>query len=200
MSFVSRRIGRPFGEEGMPVKLVYRAEEIGHLRELAAYANAARRTADAVVEEARRAGAELEERFAREEAVRRCQADAALLSRAVALEAAYRARREALIERLEGGLDAALEGALRRIAVEIPAAQRIGIVADELRRRIEPGQAAQLYLSVADEALCRAANVPLPWPLSIDETLAPGTCRLSAEDGEWVLDFDTFVKRFASAA
>jgi flagellar biosynthesis/type III secretory pathway protein FliH len=199
MSFVSRRIARPPGSDPWPDKPVYRADEIGQLRELADYVDAARRTADAVVERAHRAAAALEERFAQEQALRVRRADAALLSRAIALEAAYRARRDALFARLEGVLDAALETALRRIAAEIPAVRRIVIVAEELRRQIEPGPQAQLYLSVADEAACRAVDLVLPWPFRVDETLSPGTCRLSSEEGEWVLAFDAFIETCAPA-
>jgi flagellar biosynthesis/type III secretory pathway protein FliH len=199
MSFVSRRIARPPGIDAWPDRPIYRADEIGQLHELADYMNAARRTADAVVERAHRAAAALEERFAHEQALRQRHADAALLRRAVALEAAYRAGRDALLARLEGVLDGALETALRRIAAEIPAVRRIGIVADELRRQIEPGPQAHLHLSVADEAVCRAEGVELPWALRVDETLAPGTCRLSSEAGEWVLAFDAFIETCATA-
>ncbi len=194
MSFVSRRIARPPGIDAWPDRPVYRADEIGQLRELADYVEAARRTADAAVERALRAAAALEERFAHEQALRQRHADEALLSRAVALEAAYRAGRAALLARLEGVLDGALATALRRIAAEIPAARRVGIVADELRRQIEPGPQAHLHLSATDEAACRAESVKLPWALRVDETLPPGTCRLSSEAGEWVLAFDAFVE------
>jgi flagellar biosynthesis/type III secretory pathway protein FliH len=198
MNFVSRRIVRPPGIDTWPDRPVYRADEIGQLRELADYVDAARRTADAAVERAHQAADALDVRFAHEQALRRRHADAALLRRAVALEAAYRATRDAMLARLEDVLDGALETSLRRIAAEIPAVRRIEIVAQELRRQIEPGPQARLHLSVADEAACRAAGVELPWALAVDETLLPGTCRLISEAGEWVLAFDAFIETRAS--
>jgi HrpE/YscL/FliH and V-type ATPase subunit E len=199
MSFVSRRIARPPGIDAWPDRPIYRADEIAQLRELADYVDAARRTADAVVERAHRAAGALDERFANERALRQRHADAALLRRAVALEAAYRTGRDALLVRLEGVLDGALETALRRIGAEIPAGRRIGIVAEELRRQVEPGPQAHLHLSVADEAACRAEGVELPWALQVDETLAPGICRLSSEAGEWILAFDAFIETCTTA-
>jgi flagellar biosynthesis/type III secretory pathway protein FliH len=199
MSFVSRRIARPPGIDAWPDRAIYHADEIGQLHELADYVDAARRTADAAVECAQRAAAALEERVAHEQALRQRHADEALLRRAIALEAVYRAGRTALLARLEGVLDGALETALRRIGAEMPTARRIGVIADELRRQIEPGPLARLHVSVADEAACRAESVELPWALRVDETLPPGTCRLSSDAGEWVLAFDAFIETCATA-
>jgi hypothetical protein len=198
MSFVSRRIARPPGLDAWPDRPIYRADEIGQLCELVDYVDAARRTADVVARQAREAAAALEERCAHEQTLRHRDADAALLRRAIALEAAYRAGRDALLARLEGVLDGALEAALRRVGAEIPAVRRIGIVAEALRGQIEPGPQAHLHLSVADEAACRAEGIELPWALRVEETLPAGTCRLSSEAGEWILAFDAFIKTCAS--
>ncbi|HTI19180.1 MAG TPA: hypothetical protein VL598_16135 [Trinickia sp.] len=197
MSFVARRIARPPEHEPWPVKLVYRAGDLEPLRELAAYAQAARQTADGIVESAHRRAEELEARSAHEAAHRLSHADAALLKRAISLEAAYRARCDALVARLEVVLDTALENALRGIAVRVPAAQRVGIVAEALRRQLQPGPAARLHLAAGDAHACRAAALTLPWPVEVDENLSTGTCRLSLQDAEWVLAFDALIEGYA---
>ncbi|WP_018438976.1 HrpE/YscL family type III secretion apparatus protein [Trinickia symbiotica] len=200
MTFVARRISRPPGVDAWPVQLIYRASEVAQLHELAAYVEAARLTADAVVERAHCTAAEHEARILRDEARHRRDSDAAFLRRAVALEAAYRSCREALLARLEPVLDAALEAALQRIAVRMPADQRVAIVVDELRKQIDPGPAAQLHLSAGDEAATRAMGLAFPWPIEVDEALAAGACRLSSGEGEWLLSFDALIESISNAA
>lgn len=200
MAFVARRISCPPGVDTWPMKLIYRADEVAKFRELAAYADAAKQAADAVLERAHRTAAELEARGARDEALRRRRADAALLARAGVLEAAYRASREALLARLEAVLDAALEAALRRIALRVPDEQRIAVVVDELRRQLHAEPGGRLHMSADDEATCRAAGLAFPWPVQVDETLAAGTCRLSSGGGEWVLAFGALVESLTNVA
>jgi HrpE/YscL/FliH and V-type ATPase subunit E len=194
MSFVRRKIAGPSDQNAWPSRVVYRADELAQLREVAAYADAARRAADGVLEHARQAAREREARSARERDARHRRADAALLSRAVALEAAFRAQRDALRNRMERVLDAALQGALRRIASDIPAAERIRIVADELRRQVEPGPTAELHVAATDAAACRSAGLELPWPVQVDESLPPGICRLSVARVEWTLAFEMLIE------
>jgi hypothetical protein len=194
MSFVRRRIAAAPEQDAWPSRVVYRAEELGQVQEVAAYADAARRAADGILEHARQAACALEARSARERDMRCRRADTALLSRAVALEAAFRAQRDALFDGMERVLDAALDGALRRIASPIPAAERIRIVADELRRQVEPGPAAELHLAASDAAACRSAGLGLPWPVQVDESLPRGTCRLSVARLEWTLAFEVLIE------
>jgi type III secretion protein L len=151
-----------------------------------------------MVEHAQQAACALDARSARERDTCRRRADRALLSRAAALEAAFRAQRDALFDRMERVLDAALQGALRRIASGVPAAERIRILADELHRQVEPGPAAELHVAAVDDAACRSAGLKLPWPVKIDASLPPGTCRLSVARLEWTLAFEMLIETLTS--
>src|SRR5581483_9100350 len=108
-------------------------------------------------------------------------------------EEAYRLARESLTDQLEATLDRVLAAALASIGAQLPAVQRLRIVCDQLAKVAGPVPAARLQLSAADAAASRCPGMVLPWPTEIDDTLAPGCCRLAADHGEWVLDFDTFV-------
>jgi HrpE/YscL/FliH and V-type ATPase subunit E len=194
MSFIARRITPLSDCEALPAKLVYRGDEIEQLEDAAAQIENARQKAQNIIDAAQRMAMAHESRFAREHELRLRAADAALLARATALEKCSRHRCEALSGSIEAALDAALSAALKRIALTLPAAERVRIAHEELRRQIGSQPAARLLLCAADEAACAQAAMALPWPVEIDETLRPGECRLVSGDGEWVLAFDAFVE------
>lgn len=197
MSFISRRIAAP---PGCPVPLartVLRREDRDAFGDATDYAQAVRSAADTLVAQVRDKAASLDEQTSREYAKRLRTADAALVERAVELEAAYRASRDALTARLETTLDAALEAALTSLAATLPPAERMRICAHALSRCAGAGSAGCLYVSPADAtALGAAAGTALPWRLLPDAAIAPGACRLSVEDGAWEIKWESIVQRF----
>ncbi|GLU32595.1 HrpE/YscL family type III secretion apparatus protein [Trinickia caryophylli] len=193
MSFVARRVVTPYANEPAIVKLVWGAEEIGRWEDTAAYLGVVRRRAHAILGRARERARAERERAAACEAARRREADAALLTRAAELDASYQRERRSLHARFEAVLDEALAAALHKIAVSMPAEQRVRIVADALRAQVGDRHAATLYLSTADLAANEASRHAWPWPVEADATLRPGECRLRAGEADWVLSIDAFV-------
>lgn len=189
MTFIARRIAVSPAGQAWPVKIVYRRHEVDALRDVAAYAVAARRAADTLLNRAREEAQVRDTDSAHARAERERRADAALLKRAVALEARYRACRAALVSRLEEVLDATLSAALDRIALTVPPDERVRIVAAMLREQIEAPPSACLLIAPQDAAVCEKAGMALPWTWHADETVAPGSCRLVLDDGAWTLAF-----------
>ncbi|CAN7413837.1 hypothetical protein LJR230_002531 [Trinickia sp. LjRoot230] len=175
-------------------KLIYRADELGCLRDAAAYVQAARETANAVLQHARSEAAALDERVVGEYARRLRDADTALLKRAIALESAYRNGRETLVGRLETVLDAALDAALRRLAAALSPAERMRAVVAELERQVGIVPSGCLHLHAADEAALRSNGVALPWVVQVDGSLEPGACRLTVGEAEWTTSFDSILQ------
>lgn len=193
MSFVARRIVTPYANEPLIVKRVWGAEEIGRCEDIAAYLGVVRRRAHAIIDRARARARIERERAAACEASRRREADAALLARAAALDAAYERELTCLRARFEAALDDALAAALRSVVVSLPGEQRVRIVADALRAQVGDCRAATLFLSAADVAACAASAHVCPWPVETDATLRPGECRLRTGEADWVLSIDAFI-------
>ncbi|WP_181885531.1 HrpE/YscL family type III secretion apparatus protein [Trinickia dinghuensis] len=131
--------------------------------------------------------------YLREDAARLRDADAAFVTRAAALEEAYRLAQRSLTAQLEVTLDQVLAAALARVGAELPAAQRLRIVCEQLAETIGPVSGARLRIGTAGESSCSAAGIRCPWPIDVDDALAPGSCRLVTECGEWGLEFDALI-------
>jgi hypothetical protein len=200
LSFTATRVSLAFGGESLPHKLVYRRAEIERLRDAGAIVDRARRAAVAIVQHARETARAVEAQAAAARRERERDAQVALIARARALEEAYRLAQATFIAQVEATLDGVLAAALARIGAALPAQQRLQIVCEQLAREAGPAALACLHLSAADEALRRDAGLHLPWATQIDDTLAPGHCRLIGEQGEWTLDFDTFMAALTAAA
>ncbi|NRO94431.1 hypothetical protein GWC77_00550 [Paraburkholderia sp. NMBU_R16] len=198
MSFVSRRIATP-PECPVPItRTVLRRADRDALDVATDYAEAIRREADALVARARDEAAVLQEQTSLECARRRRSADAALLERAIELEAAYRTCRDALVARLETTLDAALAVAIKRLAATLPPTQRVKICAQALRECAGTEAAGCLFVS-PDDAMALgddAASIGLPWAVKADVSLAQGHCRLEVGGGAWEIEWDSIIERF----
>jgi flagellar biosynthesis/type III secretory pathway protein FliH len=198
MSFVSRRIATP-PECPVPItRTVLRRADRDALGEATDYAKAVRREADALIARARDEAAALHEQTSLECRRRRRSADAALLERAIELEAAYRTCRDALAARLETTLDAALAVAIKRLAATLPPAQRMKICADALRECAGTGATGRLFVS-PDDAMALGddtASIGLPWAVQPDASLPRGHCRLEVGSGAWQIEWASIVERF----
>ncbi len=196
MSFVSRHIAAPPGCPVPITRAVLRRADRDELGDATDYARAARREADALVARARDQAASLVEQTSLDCAKRLSDADAALLARAIELEAAYRACRDTLTERLETTLDAALDAAITGLAATLPLAQRMRVCAQALRECAGTGAAGCLFLSSGDiAALEGTSGIALPWPVKPDASLTPGHCRLEVEGGAWEIKWESIVER-----
>jgi flagellar biosynthesis/type III secretory pathway protein FliH len=198
MSFVSRRIAIP-PECPVPItRTVLRRADRDALGEAIDYAKVVRREADALIERARDEAAALHGQTSLECGRRRRSADAALLERAIELEAAYRACRDALAARLETTLDAALAVAIRRLAATLPPAQRIQICAQALRECAGTEATGCLFVN-PDDAMALgddAASIGLPWAVQADASLPRGHCRLEVGNGAWEIEWESIIERF----
>ncbi|HEX7682920.1 MAG TPA: HrpE/YscL family type III secretion apparatus protein [Trinickia sp.] len=204
MKFTARRISLSYGEEASPHQLVYSGEEVARLRDVAAVVDRARRAAFAIVGQARENARRLDERATRARQVREREVELALVARARALEELYQIAQSTLTAQLETTLDEVLAAALARAGAEVPAPRRLSIVCEQLRRVAGSGPAARLRLCEADVPYyldaCNGSPPAFPWPAEIDDSLAPGHCKLITALGEWTLDFDSLMACLAAAA
>lgn len=193
MSLTARRISTGEGRHTFDGKLVWRREEVAQLRDAEAIVARARRTAASIVKAARNA-AKLRKRHAIAAwHARHAQMEREFADRAIALDRAYRLAQASLTAQLEATLDRVLAAALAHVGAQLPAGERLRIVCEQLREAAGPTAAARLLLCPADEAIYRSNDIGSPWPAEIDETLAPGCCRLVGDEGEWVLAFDALM-------
>lgn len=199
MSFTARRITLSYGGDAPLRKRVYSRDEIGRLRDIAAVVERARRTAFAIVKDAREKARRREARVAEACRARETEAERALIVRARALEALYQVAHASLTAQLEATLDSALAGALASIGASVPAQQRLPIVCEQLKSAAGPLPGARLHLCEADAPRYRAAYRVYPWPPRIDDTLSPGQCKLTTGDGEWALDFAELIVALSAA-
>lgn len=196
MSFASRSIAGPLGGPLPITKIVLHRADRDALDEASDYAQTVRRDADALIARAREQAASLVAQTSLECAERLRTADAALLGRAIELEARYRHCRDAFAERLETTLDAALGVAIKALAATVSPAQRMRICTQALRDCLGTGTAGCLFISADDAtALDGAADIALPWAVRADASLAPGTCRLEVEGGAWEIKWELIVER-----
>lgn len=189
MSFTARRISMsesPDANDGSPV---FRREQVAQLCDAEAIVERARGTAFSIVRKARKTARRLDLCSAAARQASQARADREFVTRAVALEAAYRLAHGALTAQLEATLDRVLAAALAHVGAAIPAAARLRIVCEQLSKAAGSMPVAHLRLCRADEAIYRCADIGAPWPTEIDDTLEPGRCRLAGEHGEWALDF-----------
>jgi hypothetical protein len=199
MSFTARRISVSDSAYANDGRRVLRREALAQLHDAEAIVERARGAAFSIVRRARKAARHLAVRATAERHASKAQADFEFVTRAAALEAAYRQAQRSLTEQLEQTLDRVLAAALAHAGATIPAEQRLRIVCEQLSKAAGPTRGAQLGLCAADEAIYRCAGFSAPWPTKIDDTLEPGRCRLAAEHGEWVLDFDALLAALAPA-
>ena len=193
MSFTARRISMGDGGHAFDGKPVWRREEVARLRDAEAIVDHARRTAVSIVKAARDTAKLRKRNSIAAWRARRAQMEREFAEHAVALDNAYRSAQASLTARLESTLDRVLAAALAHVGAQLPAAQRLRIVCEQLREAAGPTPAARLLLCPADEAIYRRDDIGSPWPAEIDETLAPGCCRLVGDEGEWVLAFDALM-------
>jgi flagellar biosynthesis/type III secretory pathway protein FliH len=200
LSFTATRLSLTFDGEPTPHKLVYRREEVQRLRDVDAIVDRARRVAFGLVQNARKAASTIEVRAATARRERERAAQIALIGQARALEEAYRLAQASFTAQLEATLDRVLAATLTHIGATLPAPQRLQIVCDQLAREVGTAPALQLHLSRVDETIYRAGGLRTPWAVKIDDTLAAGQCRLTSEQGQWELAFDTFMAALTAAA
>lgn len=196
----ARRISIGDALDAMPSNLVLRGDDAANARNVAALVERARRIASSIVKNARKTARAGELRSAAARRVRETQAEQAFAARALALDEAYRLAQASLMARMEEALDQVLAAALRRIGAQLPAEQRLRIVCEELAKAAGDTPAARLQLCHVDESIYRRAGIRAPWPIDVDDALAPGQCRLVANDGEWVLGFDALIVSLAPVA
>jgi len=179
------------------MRTVLRRAERDALGDATDYARAARREADALIARARDHAAALNAQTSLECEERLRDADAALLERAIELEAAYSACRDAWIARLEATLDGALDVAITSLAAALSPAQRMQICSQALRGCVSSASAGSLFVSPGDAAaLDGVSGIALPWPVHADASLAPGDCRLEVEGGAWEIKWESIIERF----
>ena len=193
MSFTARRISMDEGQHAFDGKLVWRREEVARLRDAEAIVDRARRTAVSIVKAARDTAKLRKRHSIAAWRARHAQMEREFAERAIALDQAYRSTQASLTAQLEATLDRVLAAALAHVGARLPAGERLRIVCEQLREAAGPTPAARLLLCPADEAIYRRNDIGSPWPAEIDETLAPGCCRLVGDEGEWVLAFDALM-------
>ena len=193
MSFTARRISMDEGPHAFDGKLVRRREEVARLRDAEAIVDRARRTAVSIVKAARDTAKLRKRHSIAAWRARHAQMEREFAERAIALDQAYRTTQASLTAQLEATLDRVLAAALAHVGARLPAGERLRIVCEQLREAAGPTPAARLLLCPADEAIYRRNDIGSPWPAEIDETLAPGCCRLVGDEGEWVLAFDALM-------
>lgn len=193
MSFTARRISMDEGLRAFDGKLVWRREEVARLRDAEAIVDRARRTAVSIVKAARDTAKVRRRHSIAAWRARHAQMEREFADRAIALDKAYRLAQASLTAQLESTLDRVLAAALAHVGAQLPAAERLRIVCEQLHEAAGPTPAARLLLCPADEAIYRRDDIGSPWPAEIDETLAPGCCRLVGDQGEWVLAFDALM-------
>lgn len=200
MSFIARHIAAP-PECPVPItSTVLRRAELDALGDAIDYARAVRREADALMARAHEQATALDEQTALERAERSARADAALLERALELEAAYEACRDGWVARLETTLDAAFDAAIKRLGATLPPAQRIRVCAQALRDCVSSASGGCLFVSPEDAAaLGGVPDVALPWPIQADASLAPGNCRLEVGGSGWEIKWESIIERFLIA-
>ncbi|WP_116141330.1 HrpE/YscL family type III secretion apparatus protein [Trinickia diaoshuihuensis] len=200
MSFTARRVGLGGGQTNVSECLVVRAQDAVRLRDVESIIGRARRTASSIVKQALAKEKIRRARSAEKRRARDQEADRAFAMRAAALEEAYEAARRALTSELEATLDQVLASVLANIGAEIPAAQRLRVVCEQLNKMAGPMSAARLCLCEEDDSTRRTAGLHCPWPIQIDAALSPGQCRLLTENGHWALDFDALFASLSAAA
>lgn len=200
MSFTARRIALSSDDDVKPTRLVYRYDEVRQLRDVTAAVERARRAAAAMVAHARQTASSMDAGAAAARRAREKDAELALITRARALEESYRFAHASLTRHIEATLDAVLTVALTRLGAAIEPEVRLRIVRDELAKAAGPQPGASLHLCAADASTYCSARLTSPWPVMIDDALAPGCCRLASDHGEWSLDFDALMASLCSPA
>ncbi|KQZ44734.1 HrpE/YscL family type III secretion apparatus protein [Duganella sp. Root1480D1] len=150
------------------------------------------RTADAqllagqIVEQGRREAEQLLA-LAREEARQAVhEAEARVIERGMQLQQGMDAAMASFMEQAQD-MVAELAGALYdRLVLETTAQEKIAAGCRRLLREAPP-KLVNAVLRLHPQDMPPPAG--LPWPCEADDRLAPGTCKLEADSGEWRADF-----------
>ena len=181
---------------------VVRLQEMDSVQRAAAIVRDAEQEAEDITCTARKEAQAMQERHRREidrqrdEALR--AAEESVWKQAIAYHEALERQFHNFTAVLEEQALPVVRKAITTLAHEMPPEQRIAVCVRSLLDEVGRPADSTLYVNEQDQAALQDLRQPLAWPVAVDNGLAPGSCRLVSQRGEWRSAFDGRLERLLS--